>query len=47
VLISDWESLDRFQAFIQSPDLAAAMKAGGVVSAPVVQIIERAEVATY
>jgi heme-degrading monooxygenase HmoA len=47
VLISDWESLDRFQAFIQSPGLAEAMKAGGVTSAPIVQIIERAEVATY
>lgn len=47
VMISEWESLERFQAFMQNPDLAEAMKAGGVVGLPTVQVIERAEVGSY
>lgn len=47
VLVSEWASMEKFQAFIQSPDLQEAMAKGGVVSAPTVQVIERAESMAY
>lgn len=47
VVISQWEKAEDFQKLLQNPNLAEAMKAGGVIGKPVVQVVEATEAATY
>ncbi len=47
VMISQWENLEKFQAFMANPSLAEAMQKSGVVGKPTVQVVERTAVATY
>jgi hypothetical protein len=46
-VINDWESLEKFNQFRNSPDLIEAMKSGGVLEEPKITILEEALVEAY